>query len=222
MSCSWGYLMEGLRPLFRYFELSGRTGRAEFWKFCAFVLMAETLAAFLDTGSNNKVPVITSIIVVVTTIPQWTATVRRLHDIGKSGWAMLWPIGIAAIGAVVAGMSQQVNEYGEKVQSPIGLLAILLILGSFGYGLYLLTKAGNEYENQYGDPDNYVPTSFAELTGKSIDSADRPISGPRPAPKVGGMDEAMAQIERLGQLREKGLLSEEEFAAQKSAILSRV
>lgn len=214
--------MEGLRPLFRYFDLSGRTGRAEYWKFFAYVLMAEMLAAFLETGAEVEVPVFTSIIVVVTTIPQWTATVRRLHDIGKSGWAMLWPIGIAAIGAVVAGVSQQVDEYGEKVQSPIGLLAIPLLLGSFGYWLYLLTKAGDEYENQYGDPDNHIPASFAELTGRSVDSADRPVSSPRPVPKAGGMDEAMAQIERLGLLRDKGLLSEEEFAAQKSAILSRV
>ncbi len=214
--------MEGLRPLFRYFELSGRTGRAEYWKFFAYVLMAEMLAAFLETGAEVKVPIFTSIIVVVTTIPQWTASVRRLHDIGKSGWAMLWPVGGVFVGMFVFALSERVDEYGEKTQSPIGLIAIPLILGSVGYWLYLLTKAGDEYENQYGDPDDYVPASFAELTGQNTESAERPTTAHRSAPKVGGMDEALAQIERLGQLREKGLLSDEEFAAQKSAILARV
>ena len=34
-----------------------------------------------------------------------------------------------------------------------------------------------------------------------------------------GMDDKLAQLERLGQLKAQGILSEEEFAAQKAAIL---
>jgi hypothetical protein len=41
---------------------------------------------------------------------------------------------------------------------------------------------------------------------------------PPPAAPV-EMDDKLAQLERLGQLKAQGLLSEEEFAAQKAAIL---
>ena len=34
-----------------------------------------------------------------------------------------------------------------------------------------------------------------------------------------GMDDKLAQLERLGQLKAQGILSEQEFAAQKAAIL---
>lgn len=44
---------------------------------------------------------------------------------------------------------------------------------------------------------------------------------PPPAAAPGGsMDDKLAQLERLGQLKAQGILSEEEFAAQKAAILA--
>lgn len=42
---------------------------------------------------------------------------------------------------------------------------------------------------------------------------------PPPPPPAESMDDKLAQLERLGQLKAQGILSEEEFAAQKAAIL---
>ena len=39
------------------------------------------------------------------------------------------------------------------------------------------------------------------------------------APSDGGADDQLAQLERLGQLKAQGILTEEEFAAQKAKIL---
>lgn len=49
----------------------------------------------------------------------------------------------------------------------------------------------------------------------------QPQAAPAPvaAAPAGGMDDKLAQLERLGQLKAQGILSEEEFAAQKAAIL---
>ena len=48
-------------------------------------------------------------------------------------------------------------------------------------------------------------------------------SGPAPGvmvpPDMGGTDDVIAQLERLGQLKAQGILTEEEFAAQKAKIL---
>lgn len=38
---------------------------------------------------------------------------------------------------------------------------------------------------------------------------------------AGGMDDKLAQLERLGQLKAQGILTEEKFAAQKAAILAQ-
>jgi len=47
----------------------------------------------------------------------------------------------------------------------------------------------------------------------------QPAPPPPPAAPAESMDDKLAQLERLGQLKAQGILSEEEFAAQKAAIL---
>jgi hypothetical protein len=44
---------------------------------------------------------------------------------------------------------------------------------------------------------------------------------PPPAPAGGGTDDMLAQLKQLGELKAQGVLSEEEFAAQKAKILAR-
>ena len=43
---------------------------------------------------------------------------------------------------------------------------------------------------------------------------------PPPPPPAPGMDDKLAQLTQLGQLRDKGILTEAEFEAQKAAILN--
>ncbi len=42
---------------------------------------------------------------------------------------------------------------------------------------------------------------------------------PEPAPAAGVSDDTVAQLERLGKLKEEGILTDEEFAAQKAKLL---
>jgi Short C-terminal domain len=43
---------------------------------------------------------------------------------------------------------------------------------------------------------------------------------PPPAPAAAGQDDMLAQLEKLGSLKAAGILTEEEFAAQKAKILA--
>lgn len=214
--------MEGLRPLFRYFELSGRSGRAEYWKFFVYVFVVELLAAFLEMGADIEVPVFTSAVWVVTTIPQFTATVRRLHDTDRSGWVMVWPAIAITTACLIVGFAQQASEYGEPTSPALALFALGLLVGGAGYLLYLMIKAGDEHENRFGEPDNFVPSSLAALRGKRPEQEVVETGPPHPTGGGAHMADALAQIERLGDLRDKGLLSDEEFASQKSAVLARI
>ncbi len=58
----------------KYFSGRGRANRVEYWMWWLFVLIA---TAFVVVGW---------VMLPILIIPTISATVRRLHDIGKSGW----------------------------------------------------------------------------------------------------------------------------------------
>ena len=85
-----------LKVLKQYADFSGRARRKEYWMFYLFHLIIVFLLVFLmafsgggfEAGSepNFVVIAILGIYVLATIIPTVAVTVRRLHDIGKSGW----------------------------------------------------------------------------------------------------------------------------------------
>ena len=94
-----------IKVLKHYADFSGRARRKEYWMFVLFNLIFSSawsfllLLLFLFTNSNNIVYVDEAIIVAsiivglsylfVVLLPTMAVTVRRLHDIGESGWMML-------------------------------------------------------------------------------------------------------------------------------------
>jgi hypothetical protein len=46
------------------------------------------------------------------------------------------------------------------------------------------------------------------------------VQAPAPAPAASSESDTIAQLEKLGELKEKGILSDEEFAAEKAKILA--
>ena len=78
----------------RYFEFSGRSTRAEYWWWVLFAFLAAVVLTIVDNilGTNGEVSgtgVITGLWGLATLIPGLAVTVRRLHDINKSGWWLL-------------------------------------------------------------------------------------------------------------------------------------
>lgn len=74
-----------------YFKVQGRASRSEFWMFCLLILILSIPAYILDasTGSEIGMGMGTGILTLITIIPSFTVTVRRLHDVNRSGWWML-------------------------------------------------------------------------------------------------------------------------------------
>ncbi len=65
--------------------ISGRARRSEFWYFSLFVFLL-SFAMNLILGSDNG---IARVISIALNLASFTVTIRRLHDIGKSGWWFL-------------------------------------------------------------------------------------------------------------------------------------
>ena len=100
----------------KYFDFNGRASRSEFWWF----FLAQLIVFLI---SSVVASVLYLVAVVALFLPGLGASVRRLHDIGKSGWWILVGF-IPLIGwiiliywAVQPG-EPNANAYGEPTGGP--------------------------------------------------------------------------------------------------------
>lgn len=102
----------------KYAQFTGRSRRKEFWMFVLFNFLVGVVLAIVDRalGLNGILNGVYTLAILVPAIALW---VRRLHDIGKSGWWVLIGL-IPFIGAIVLivfavqDSNPGANEYGEN------------------------------------------------------------------------------------------------------------
>jgi uncharacterized membrane protein YhaH (DUF805 family) len=76
-----------LKVLNQYFDFSGRARRKEYWMFTLFSLIISWTLAVLDLIFDTYMfTIVSSIYSLLVIIPSVAVLIRRLHDIGKSGW----------------------------------------------------------------------------------------------------------------------------------------
>ena len=112
---------DSIRICFRkYFDFKGRASRSEFWWFTLFLVCCGTVTGTIDAllfGWEFSDPTpLTNIATIVTLIPSFSVSWRRLHDVGKSGWWIL--ISLTIIGLIpliiwCIRASDNPNQYGE-------------------------------------------------------------------------------------------------------------
>ena len=81
-----------------YANFSGRARRSEYWFFFLFYLLAYVVASIVDAVIG--VPVVTLVVALGLLVPSLAVGVRRLHDIGKSGWFLLVGL-IPLVGSII-------------------------------------------------------------------------------------------------------------------------
>ena len=82
--------------LSKYFDFKGRARRSEYWYFFLFIVVGSVLLAFIEglysglTGQFNvDESIFANIFYLLIGIPSLAVSVRRLHDIGRTGWWVL-------------------------------------------------------------------------------------------------------------------------------------
>jgi uncharacterized membrane protein YhaH (DUF805 family) len=104
-----------LKVLQNYAKFSGRARRSEYWYFFLFnVIIA---LAFGFVCGLLQVPQLANIYTLAVLIPAIAVAVRRMHDVGKSGWFVLIPI-YNLILACTKGDTGD-NEYGEDPKADV-------------------------------------------------------------------------------------------------------
>lgn len=95
-------------------NFEGRSSRSEYW---SFVLISFLISFALNIFEGNQ-NLISGVYGLIALVPSVAIAIRRMHDIGKSGWNILWGI-LPIVGwivflvlAVRVGDSGK-NAYGE-------------------------------------------------------------------------------------------------------------
>ena len=156
------------KALKKYADFSGRAQRAEYWYFVLFNTIIVIILTILDGvlglyDMRSGFGVLSGIYQLAVFIPSLAVSVRRLHDIGKSGWWLL-----------------------------VGLIPIV------GFIILIVWFATDSKEdNKYGQ-------------------------NPKGRMKKAISDDDLEQLEKLAKLKEKGIITQQEFEAKKREILNRV
>ena len=108
-----------LMALKKYADFKGRSQRKEYWMFTLFNLLAFFVLSVAGGMLGDQAELLTGIYSLGVLLPSVAVTVRRLHDIGRSGWwalLMVVPVVGALILVVFALQDSQpeANEYGAN------------------------------------------------------------------------------------------------------------
>lgn len=74
----------------KYATFSGRARRSEYWYFHLFTVLASVVLSVLGMISQDTATIVRGIYSLAVLLPSLAVCVRRLHDVGKSGWNLLW------------------------------------------------------------------------------------------------------------------------------------
>ena len=99
-----------------YVNFDGRARRSEYWYFVLFNFLISFGLSII--GNAIKFPLIGSIYSIGVLLPSIAVAIRRMHDVGKSGWYILIPI-YNLILAFTEGTKGN-NEYGpDPKENPV-------------------------------------------------------------------------------------------------------
>lgn len=128
----------------KYADFKGRASRAEFWTFFLFVLIAQAVAGVVDLLFGGFRSGAFSLLAgVLLFVPQLAVTVRRLHDVNRSGRELVVPF------LMLLAMPLFVIFRGFIAGIiTLGYSGIVLLL--FANLLLLLIKQGSSIPNKYG------------------------------------------------------------------------
>lgn len=144
-----------ITPLQNYANFSGRAPRAEFWWFFLFQLLV------------SLIPLVGTLAALAFLIPSLAVTVRRFHDIGRSGWWYLLPVavGIAMLTLLfaMAGANALANPgaLSNIAFGGVGLVAVLVFMGVLVLQLVWLCTPSQPFGNKWG-PNPYGPQDVAQ------------------------------------------------------------
>lgn len=190
----------------KYAVFSGRAKRSEYWWFQLFLFLTSLIFSFFNFIPQVGI-ILSGICSLAFLLPSIAVTVRRLHDVGKSGWLIFLPlIGILFFIPLINILISYGLDLEEIVEK--GLIYILcgsiysLCTNIFLFVLYLTPSQKDE--NKYG-PEQCISLSNTALSNSETS-------------KKSGTDELI----KLKKLLDDSIITQEDFDKKKTELLDRI
>ncbi len=162
----------------RYADFSGRSTLSAYWYwYLANLLITWAIAIIekcvFDTPFDSY-GVASGLWSLVTLVPSFALWVRRLHDIGKSGWNLLWMLIPGVIMVIFLGVIvyNAVNDMSLGAEDGVGSPSAIVLIGTLTSAVMLLVGAILLFvyslkDSQYGTnkwgPSEKYPEKSEEL-----------------------------------------------------------
>jgi uncharacterized membrane protein YhaH (DUF805 family) len=107
-----------------YVNFSGRACRSEYWYWVLFVILADIVAGIIDYLLGMQI--VSSLFGLVTLLPGIAVSIRRLHDLDRTGWWILLAL-IPLIGWIILLIwyitkgTEGPNRFGPD---PLGMISL--------------------------------------------------------------------------------------------------
>lgn len=151
----------------KYATSTGRASRSEYWWFYLFIILGTIFFGVIDAivfGFDDSDPSpISSVFSLATFIPTIAVTIRRLHDVDRSGWWQVAPISFILLTGIMAAIEAIILAIAAGVAAFICI--ILLIVWLIKRGTIGDNRFGSDPLSgpENGDEDNYSPSSIPEV-----------------------------------------------------------
>ena len=98
--------VEAIKTCFiKYTDFSGRSIRSEYWNYTVFIVVLTFVCDYIDSliagvpywEYTDYYGPSSVILIITTTIPSLAVSIRRLHDVNRSGWWILLSITIIGL-----------------------------------------------------------------------------------------------------------------------------
>lgn len=177
-------------PLKRYFDFKGRSRRKEYWMYTLFLILVSIVlsivdamlglggsatsdAEFADTsmsaGGAVSGGLLANLFALGTFIPSIAVSVRRLHDLDRSGWWILLPAGPIVLGAILLGVgAAQAMTGGGSASGGAALFGMALMAVGLICSIVLLVwfcTAGTAGPNRFGEDPKAPLGNVEEVFG---------------------------------------------------------
>jgi uncharacterized membrane protein YhaH (DUF805 family) len=190
----------------KYADFDGRARRSEYWIFSIINLIIYGIILAIESSFNVLIDdflfgPFSILFGLVILIPSWAVLVRRLHDIGRSGFWVFISI-IPILGPIILlifslmDSESRTNEYGVNPKKKE-------IQGS----------SGTQGSSSGQSTNKLAQTKDSPEISPSIQSEERltPLD----------FDTKISRLEKLGKLYEQGVLTKDEFLEEKNKILHK-
>lgn len=140
----------------KFVDFQGRASRSEYWFFVLFGFLVNAGASILDVaivGPMATIQPLSTIVSLVLLLPQLAVSVRRLHDIDRTGWWIFGGMIVGILFGVIVGAAVAAwSSYGAPDEGTVLLLAVFG-LGFLAYLIVLLVfycTKGTPGPNRFG------------------------------------------------------------------------